>query len=124
MTTIYQDYYDAYDNKTMDISNVNFLALLIDDTYTPNTSDKLDDVTGMIIAVPEVITNNDMITLGMNRLMEKSTQIIKDYIDSYPEQITDNYKGAMNIFNQGKYIVMFNIELYILCFCEQIQEKC
>lgn len=119
MTTVYQDYYNAYDNKTMDISNVNFLAMLVDDTYTPNTLDKLDDVIGMIIAVPYVITDNDMVTLGMSGLMEKSIQIIKDYIESNSEQLTDSYKGTMNIFNKGKYIVMFNPSLGILCFCEE-----
>lgn len=119
MTTVYTDYYAAYDNKTMDISNVNFLAMLIDDSYIPNPSDKLDDVIGMIIAVPYVITDNDMVTLGMNGLMDKSVQIIKDYIESNPEQLTDSYKGTMDIFNKGKYIVMFNPSLNILCFCEE-----
>lgn len=119
MTTVYTDYYTAYDNNTMDISNVNFLAMLVDDTYIPNPSDKLDDVIGMIIAVPYVITDNDMVTLGMSGLMKKSIQIIKDYIESNPEQLTDSYKGTMDIFNKGKYIVMFNPSLYILCFCEE-----
>jgi hypothetical protein len=120
MTTVYQDYYNAYDTKQFDISNVNFLAMLVDGTYIPDTSDKLDDICGMIIAVPYVITSTDMVTLGMSQLMEKAEADIKAEIELFPERIEDKYKEET--FDQGRYIVMFNPKLEILCYCESINE--
>jgi hypothetical protein len=127
MTVVYSDYYHAYDTHQFDIANVNFLAMLVDGSYVPNPSHKLDDVCGMIVAVPYVITADDMVTLGMSQLMEKAEADIKAEIEMYPERISEHYKQDLptdtdKIFAQGRYVVMFNPELEILCYCETIND--
>lgn len=122
MTTVYTDYYRAYDNKTMDITNINFLAMLVDHTYIPNPEDKLDDVTGLIIAVPYVITSDDMVTKGMGELMQKAEEDIKAEIEAYPERVAEQYRQG-NTWEYGRSIVMFNPELEILCYSEPVNEN-
>lgn len=122
MTTIYTDYLEAYDMKWFDIANVNFLAMLVDYSYVPHPIDTIDDVTGLIIAVPYVITANDMVTLGMSELMAKAEEDIKAEIKLYPKRVAEAYRMG-DTWNYGRYVVMFNPELEILCYCEPINEQ-
>ena len=122
MTTLYADYLRAYNNHLFDIGNVNFLAMLVDYSYVPNPFDKLDDVAGLIIAVPWVLTDNDMLNVGGQAyLMSKAEADIKAEIEVYPERVSDPYKLG-NTWDYGRYVVMFNPELEILCYCEPINE--
>lgn len=120
MTVVYNDYYNAFDNKTMDITNVSFLVILVDDKYIPNSSDKLDDVVGDIISVPYVIVDNDIVTLGMGELINKSEENIKEYIELYPNEISEEYRYDNDVYKKGKKIVVFNPSLNILCFSEDL----
>jgi hypothetical protein len=120
MTTLYSDYIRAYDAQEFDIANVNFLAMLVDETYTPQPDHTIDDVTGLIIAVPYVIEGRDMVTLGMSALMDNAKRDIKWQIENFPEMISEAYKDDREVFSRGKYIVMFNPELGVLCFSETI----
>lgn len=121
MTTLYFDYLRAYDARQFDISNVNFLAMLVDYSYEPDPSHKLDDVKGLIIAVPYVITSTDMVTLGMSQLMAKAEEDIKAQIEETPEQVAEAYRQG-NTWDYGRHVVMFNPELEILCYCEPINQ--
>jgi hypothetical protein len=122
MTTVYNDYYKAYDSKAMDVSNVNFLAILADFSYIPKPTDKLDNVKGVIIVVPYVITSTDIVKLGMNEIMAKAEADIRAQIKETPEQVNITYRQG-DTFNYGRYIVMFNPELEILCFAEPVNEN-
>lgn len=117
MTTVYTDYYKAYDNKTMDISNVNFLVMLTDATYTPSPEHTLDDIFGIIISVPYVIVGDDIVTLGISEIIKKAEINIKDYMNLYPSEITIDKK-----YEDGRFIVLYNPSLNILCFCETIND--
>ena len=121
MTTLYTDYLRAYDNHLFDIANVNFLAMLVDYSYVPNQSHKLDDVTGLIIAVPFVVQGDDMTTLGMSEIMANAEVKIKGWIETYPLQVAEPYREG-NTWEYGRFVVMFNPELEILCYCEPINE--
>ena len=118
-TLLYTDYLAAYDAKQFDIANVNFLAMLCDYSYEPKPSDHLVDVTGMIIAVPYVITLSDMVTLSMSELMSKAETDIKAEIEAYPERVAEPYRDG-NTWEYGRFVVMFNPVLEILCYCEPI----
>ena len=122
MTTLYNDYLKAYNAKLLDISNVNFLAMLVDYTYQPDPSDTLDNVTGLIIAVPYVITQDDMVTKGMSELMSKAEEDIKAEIQAYPDRVAEPYRQG-ETWDYGRAVVMFNPELQILCYCETINEN-
>jgi hypothetical protein len=120
MTTVFNDYYAAYNSGEMDIANVNFLAMLVDESYTPDPAHTIDDVVGMIVAVPYVIVATDMVTLGMSALMDKAAIDIRWTIENETEMISEAYKADRDVFSKGKYVVMFNPALNILCFCEEI----
>lgn len=121
MTSVYNDYYRAYDRKEFDISNVNFLAMLVDYSYVPDPDHKLDDVTGLIIAVPWVITADDMVTKGMSDLMKKAEEDIKAEIIADPLRVSEAYRVG-DTWSYGRYVVMFNPDLKILCYCEPINQ--
>lgn len=120
MTTVYTDYYVAYESGTMNIAQVNFLAMAVDKTYIPDASHKLEDVCGLIIAVPYVLTDNDIVTLSMSEITEKAEADIKEYIEQYPEQIFEDFKQIQEPFSKARNIVFFNPELQILCFAEEV----
>jgi len=152
MTTLYTDYLQAYAAKQFDIGNVNFLAMLVDYSYVPDPAHKLDDVTGLIIAVPYVITADDMLNPGgMSYLIDKATADIKAEIEAYPKRVAEPYRTVKEyddedsysnktdengvlipdnsypaspetVFKYGRFIVMFNPSLEILCYCEPINE--
>ena len=122
MTTVYTDYYNAYDKKLMDITNVSFLAMLVDETYIPNGNHTIDDVNGVIISVPFVLIDNDIVTLSMSEIIDKATYQIKDYMSLYPEEINKDYLTEIEPFNKGRYVTIFNPDLNILCFTETINE--
>jgi len=112
MTTVYKDYYAAYDNGTLDLSKVSFLVMLCDETYFPIDTDHIDNVQGEIIAVPYVIQNDDMQIKGMSELMEQASEIVKDYMELYPSEVRD-----MKKFEDGRFVVVYDPSLDILCFC-------
>lgn len=122
MTTLYFDYLQAYDAKRFDISNVNFLAMLCDYSYIPNQTDTLDNVTGLIIAVPYVLTANDMVTKSMSELMQKAEEDMKAEIEAYPDRVAEQYRQG-DVWEYGRSVVMFNPSLEILCFSESINEQ-
>ena len=95
--------------------------MLVDGSYVPDPSHKLDDVTGLIIAVPYVIMADDMVTKGMAQLMAKAEEDIKAEIAAYPERVSDEHNG-LDVWAKGRFVVMFNPELEILCYCEPINQ--
>ena len=121
MTILYKDYLDAYDNGLFDITNVNFLAMLVDFSYVPDPIHELDDINGLIIAVPYVITYDDMVTKGMGELMKKAEEDIKAEINLFPKHVAEPYREG-EVWNYGRFVVMFNPELEILCYCEPINQ--
>lgn len=118
----YNDYLDAYNNGLFDIADVNFLAMLVDYSYVPNPSHKLDDIKGLIIAVPFVVQGDDMATLGMGEIISNAEKKIKEWIETYSNQVAEAYRIGGDVWNYGRYVVMLNPELEILCYCEPINQ--
>jgi hypothetical protein len=125
MTTVYNAYYAAYDSKQLDLSNVSFLAMLTADTYVPDPNHTLSDVHSVIVAVPFVIVNDDIVTLEMSDIVKKALAEIKDYGKNYPQEVGEGY---MEIFQdlrsddfEKRYgLVLYDPSLDILCFSEEV----
>lgn len=132
MTTVYKDYYEAYDRGIMNLNNISFLVMLLDETYIPSNDHKLDDLIGLILTVPYVIVNDDIITLTMGEIIQKSIENIMDYARTYPNEITEGFENlfeerSSNVeiedYHKNFYLVFYNPSLNILCFSEQITKN-
>lgn len=83
MTVIFDQYYTNIALGLINLANVNFSCLLVSD-YSPASTHSRDDVTGVLIDIPAVLMENDIVSLSMSEIVEKvNTQALlnKDLID-------------------------------------------
>ena len=149
MTTVYKDYYDAYDAGKFDIHNVNFIAKLVTEDYNPNYLDKVNDVKPYFIVSVGALKGDVLATKSMSELMDIMKSKILDEIYLNSEEIfklidevyIDKQEKASNLkrnltldvstnisYNYWdrlkedgiKYFVVESPNLKILCFCEEI----
>jgi len=148
MTTLYNDYLTAYnvylnarDNNLsmdglLDMSNIKFGVLLVDDEYIPNPMDKPWDIVGYIIYNPNALFNDILLTCGMSEIMSQMKAAILEDATKNLNLVNEKYKEAFEIvpgpldFNQNvwsklkdlgaKYLITYSTELNICCFAEEI----
>jgi len=107
MTTVYEDYYRAYDGGLFDINDVNFDCLLVGGTYVPDPAHKPPDVKEYILRCVGALTGDIIATKSMGDIVE----VLRSRIEQ------DN---TADIWGDAKYLVIEDAELEILCFCEEI----
>jgi len=145
-TTVYKDYYDAYDNKLFDIKNVNFNAKLVSEDYIPDPSHKPADVKKYIITSLGALKGDVIFTKGMGDIVEimkdktrkdmnenKEETLLKvdDIFRDKPEK-KEKIKDTLRVEEQPndfwdslrengiKYFVVESPNLKTLCFCEEL----
>ena len=78
MTTIYDTYYPAIETGTIDLTDVNFSAYVVDSTYIPDPGDGKNDVSGKIETLVKVLIDDDVSALTMSEIIEKITGKLSD----------------------------------------------
>jgi hypothetical protein len=148
MTTVYNDYYKAYQDKTLDIANVNFNLKLVTEHYTPDVAHKPADVDKYVINGLSVLVAKDIVTDTMSEIIDKAKENMLIAFESFPYEIgleidrlfvadkekADKLKQLIqmpttdnrNIWNDLKengitWFVFEEATLGILCFCEPIE---
>ena len=147
-TTVYNDYYSAYDNGLFDIRNVNFNVKLVSEDYVPDPSHKPADVKKYIITSLGALKGNVIATKSMGEIIELMKEKTKKDIEENKETAIANVEAIFadrpekleklkqNIEmedgndwnwwetlkeNGIKYFVIESPNLKILCFCEELQ---
>jgi len=134
MSTVYNDYYAAYDSGAMNLDDIIFGVKLCDETYIPDSSHKPSDVTGIIVDMPSILWRDVIETTSMDGIVNKLTSRLLQYIENFPEEINPKYamkfQGGFMSGNPrkelrdlgAKYFVVYYPTLDILCFNEEIGE--
>jgi hypothetical protein len=127
MTTVYSAYYQAYDSGRLDLTNISFLVMLVDGSYIPDASDTLDDVVGLIVSVPYVLVDRDILTFSMSEIVVNSLKLIEEYMESYPSEVLESYRNltgdnfSLSLKDAGaKQLVVYDPRIDILCFTEEL----
>jgi hypothetical protein len=112
MTTVYNDYYQAYDDSTIDITNVDLTAMLVSSGYTPNPAHKIADVSEILMSIPHSLVGDDIVKLGMTEIVDKCVAIFKNNsVDKLNDLPADD-----------QFVILFDPYLQILCFCEKLDK--
>ena len=133
MSTIYNDYYKAYENGSMNIEDVHFGVKLVGSGYFPDPSDKPEDVTDVILDAPTALSGEVMTQKGMSDIVETLFKRLRAYANQTPQMgveplvLDDRIKTALDTLNHmdlkeagGKYLLVYSTILPILCFTEEI----
>ena len=133
MTTVYNDYYKAVNDGTLDIENVHFGVKLTDGSYYPDVADALADVEGVILDAPIALYDEVMTLKGMSEIVEILHKRLRAYANQTPvmgvepivldERIKtalDNLDHAVLKEAGARYLVVYSTVLHILCFTEEI----
>jgi len=139
MTTVYSDYYDAYDTGAMDIANVDFNVKLVLAEYEPDGVHKPEDVKKYIVNGVSVFVDTDITTKSMGELIQKAKDKMElcfkefgaEVAEAAKELVNETVQEAMRNFqpdgfwellrdNGVGYFVVEYPELGILCFTEPI----
>ena len=70
MTTVYTDYYKAYDTKKFDIRNVDFRAYIVSEDYKPDKIHKPKDITPFIVFDAGYLRGDIIAKKGMGEIVE------------------------------------------------------
>lgn len=77
-TLIYNDYYPNIEEGNIDLTDVNFSAYVVDDTYNPAPSDKKTDVTGKVETLARILIEDDISKLTMADITDKIISKLSD----------------------------------------------
>lgn len=133
MTTIYNSYYTAYENGSLDLNNVQFGVKLVGSGYFPDPSDALNDVTDVILDAPTALYGEVMTVKGMSEIIEYLYKRLRSYANQTPAigveplVLDERIKTALDALDHmalkeagGKYLVVYSDILGILCFTEEV----
>lgn len=133
MTTVYNDYYKAVIDGTLDIENVHFGVKLTDGSYYPDVTDTLADVEGVILDAPVALYNEIMTQKGMSEIVEIIHKRLRAYANQTPVMgvepivLDERIKTALDNLDHmalkeagARYLVVYSTVLNILCFTEEI----
>lgn len=135
MSIVYNEYYRAYENGTLDIENVHFGVKLVDGSYYPGLTDKLSDVEGVILDAPVALVDEVMTLKGMSEIVEILKKRLRAYANMTPNPpmmmetpvLDEKYKTALSSTNPAdlreagaRYLVVYSTVLNILCFTEEV----
>lgn len=149
-TTVYQEFYDAYDADHAIIDNVNWTAKMVHESYTPNASNTPSDVKKFIVSSGGSLQGTEFKSNSMGSIIEIMQGRLRTEIKSEPSDaiqkvseidgLSEEEKNALiEVINQVsddslddgqwwesikeagiKYIVVESPNLKILCFCEEL----
>jgi len=133
MTTVYNDYYKAVNDGSLDIENVHFGVKLVGGSYYPDVTDTLADVEGIILDAPVALYDEVMTLKGMSEIVEILHKRLRAYANQTPQMgvepivLEDRIKTALDNLDHvalkeagARYLVVYSTKLLILCFTEEI----
>ena len=87
MTTVYNAYYAANQDLTLNINNVDFNVKLVTDSYVPNPDDTPEIVTPYVINALSTFVGNDITTKTMSDLIDKAKARMETAFRLFPDVI-------------------------------------
>ena len=133
MTTIYDSYYKAYEDGSLNIEDVHFGVKLVGSGYFPDPTNKPEDVTDVILDAPTALSGEVMTQKGMSEIVEVLHKRLRAYANQTPQMgveplvLDERIKTALDTLDHmalkeagGKYLVIYSTVLPILCFSEEV----
>lgn len=104
-TVIYNDYYPNIEEGNIDLTDVNFSAYVVDQTYQADPAHKKADITGKVETLIKILIDEDISTLTMAEI-----------IDKVMSKLSDDEKSKAAGF------VVYDIATAKLCFYESLDK--
>ena len=108
----YNSFYSAFDAGWF-YPDLELSVMLTDNTYEPQNSHEVNDVTGIILIASNVLKWSEFQANGMGEIMELLTNRMEKFKADHPELVVQTEDQ-----NDVAYYVVYSSELNILCFCE------